>query len=430
MLELRVLTGTHAGARALLAAEPQVIGSGDDCALILTDEGVLAQHARIEYRADGSLILQWLDDSQPPVVLRAGESACVGPVKIAVEVLGSPWDDDLPAAGATTSPTPSGQAAADPEPQPTRQVKTRQHLARLATLTGSISIAGLILAWPLAHSVLSPNAAPTAATQPATRVPAESLLPLIARLGMRDRVTVDASDPQRPGVKAMFLTGEEVETLANELSKRSPRPHLKIVDEAEAISQVVQGVQRLGSLLGATVSAQHMGGGKFRVEGQVADAAQRSQLASDLKDAFPQVAEFDIAIQVQAETARAMVEDLKREGVAQIQARWVDGMLTMDVRIPPGGVAQWEKTLQEAASRYDLPFRVRVMGPDAAAGNGSPLLPFTVRSVVSTPLPYVVLADGRKLASGGEIDGWRLVAIDPRAIRFEGPLGKQFTMER
>ncbi len=57
MLELRVLTGTHAGARALLTDEAQWIGSGDNCALILTDEGLVEQHARIEHRPDGTLLL-------------------------------------------------------------------------------------------------------------------------------------------------------------------------------------------------------------------------------------------------------------------------------------------------------------------------------------------------------------------------------------
>ena len=42
MLELRVLTGVHAGASALLAAHPQWVGSDEDCALILTDTGVEA----------------------------------------------------------------------------------------------------------------------------------------------------------------------------------------------------------------------------------------------------------------------------------------------------------------------------------------------------------------------------------------------------
>ena len=48
MLELRVLTGTHAGARVLLPDTPQQLGSDPSCDLVLSDEGLLARHAAIE----------------------------------------------------------------------------------------------------------------------------------------------------------------------------------------------------------------------------------------------------------------------------------------------------------------------------------------------------------------------------------------------
>jgi hypothetical protein len=50
--------------------------------------------------------------------------------------------------------------------------------------------------------------------------------------------------------------------------------------------------------------------------------------------------------------------------------------------------------------------------------------------VITTPLPYIVLSDGRKVATGGEVDGWRLLAIDARAVRFQGPQGHPLTLER
>jgi hypothetical protein len=87
--------------------------------------------------------------------------------------------------------------------------------------------------------------------------------------------------------------------------------------------------------------------------------------------------------------------------------------------------------LLAVASQYEVPFRARVSGQDIATdGANAPRLPFQVRSVVTTPLPYVVLSDGRKMATGGEIDGWRLLAIDARTVRFQGPQGHPLTLER
>jgi type III secretion protein D len=426
MLELRVLTGTHAGARALLSQQPQWIGCGDDCALILSDEGLLDQHARIAHRPDGTLLLTWIDANQTPVVLRPGESAWVGPVRIAVEVLGSPWRDDPPLATAAATPEPQTDAAqALPPP---RAARRRRWGLRAVLLLCAVTA---ILAWPLAQPVLSSVSTGTQAAAPAPSATQEPLGPLIARLGLKGRVTFETADPQRPTVKAQLLSGEEVEALANELARRQPRPQLTLVDEAQAIDTIVQGVRRLGLLFDATLSTHYLGGGRFRVEGQVAETAQREQLAADLHDAYPQVVAFEMALGVRAQTAQALVDELKRRGVAQLQARWDQGLLTMDVRVPPGGLPQWEQALLAAAAQYDVPFRAQVRGPDTAA-EGAPAqqLPFQVRSVVTSPLPYVVLSDGRKMATGGEIDGWRLLAIDARSVRFQGPQGHPLTLER
>lgn len=424
MLELRVLTGTHAGARALLSAEPQWIGSGDECALILTDEGLLGQHACLEHAPDGTWVLRWPDAREPPVVLRPGVSAWVGPVRIAVETLGTPWRDDLPVA------TPIAPAAPEAEPGPAQTLRSSStgtwRRVCAAVIVVAILGAGLVIAWPRVQAALAPEApAPQTA-----RAPDEPLPGVIARLGLRERVTLDLSDPQRAIAKAVFLSEQESEALAQALSRRTPRPHLEWVDEAQAVRQVVQQVQRVGEPLGAKLDVRYLGGGRFRVEGQVADESQRSQLATDLKDMLPQVVEFEFAMQARTELARAMVDELKRLGIAQLQGRWSEGVLVMDVRLPPGGLAQWERALLSAAASYEVPFRATVLGAAMAAGGPSTPPPFRLRSVVSTPQPYVILSDGRKLALGGEIAGWRLVGIDRQAVRFEGPEGQAISMER
>ena len=98
MLELRVLTGTHAGARVLLPDAPQVLGSAGDCDLILCDDGIAPQHARLERLGDGSALLHVLDRDLPPIHIRPGQGAEVGQVRIAVEEVDAPWQEDVPIA--------------------------------------------------------------------------------------------------------------------------------------------------------------------------------------------------------------------------------------------------------------------------------------------------------------------------------------------
>ena len=423
MLELRVLTGVHAGASALLAAHPQWVGSDEDCALILTDAGVLAQQARIEPAADGTVVLRWHDDSQPPLVLRAGQSAWVGPIQIAIETLGAPWCDDLPLASPLQASLTDAGASAS-----TQSLTRRQRLAVWAAVT--LTLAGVIGAGFFARSMRVPAEPVPAAKVLAPRATDEPLTHLITRLGLGGRATIDASDPHAPGIRTTFLSAPEVEAIGNELFKRSQPIRLTVVDEAQAVAQVTQSIERAGSLQGVSLTAHHLGGGKFRVEGQVAEEAQRSQIAADLKDSLTQVTDLDVAIRVQAQAARAMVEALKREGIAQVQGQWADGLLTLEVRVPAGALARWETALMTVAARHDVPFRANTTMLETASSVTTAQLPFTLRSVVTTPVPFIVLADGRKVAAGASVEGWRLVAVDPRTVRFEGPLGKQLTLER
>lgn len=426
MLELRVLTGTHAGARALLSAEPQWIGSGDECALILTDEGLLDQHACLEHAPDGTWVLRWQDEQEPPLVLRPGVSAWVGPVRIAVETLGTPWRDDLPL---VTPITPAAARLEEPARQaPSSAARPSRRWVFAAAGTCALLMAGwaLATAWPHVSKSLAREAAPP----PVTRAPDEPLPAMIARLGLNARVTLDVSKPQRPVARAVFLSAQETEALAQALSRRTPAAHLELIEEAQAVEQVVRQVQRVAEPLGATLAVRHLGGGRFRVEGQVADESQRTQIATDLKDLLPQVMQFEFAMQARSELANAMLSELKRLGIGQLQGGWREGVLVIDARLPPGGVPQWERALLAAAERYEVPFRAMVVGGEATAGSSSASSPFTVRSVVSTPQPYVILSDGTKLVPGAQIAGWLLVEIDRQGVRFKGPEGQTITVER
>ena len=121
---------------------------------------------------------------------------------------------------------------------------------------------------------------------------------------------------------------------------------------------------------------------------------------------------------------------LASELSGQVKAQWAEGVLTLEVDLPTGSLAQWEAALLAAVSHHDVPFRASVRTPEAGNTQAARPLPFTVRSVVTNPLPYVVLDDGRRVATGGEIGGWRILAIDQRGVRFEDPAGHPLTLER
>lgn len=474
MFELRVLTGTHAGARAILAGLPQTLGSDADCDLILSDTGVQAHHARLELREDGSTLLVWADDSLPPLEIQPGEGAALGPVHIVVEPSDAPWRDDVKVRRAQgqeaiepvlleepEAPAPE-EAAQDvsPQPQPQPQVLARvsaqaqawqaaleawwrprlsmaaargRRLLRLVPAVMVMGIAGAAAVfiwrqWYPEDRIVAPRTPAIAPGMPGS--PLEPLETAIARLGFGSRVTVQAVAGREPVVNASFLSEEEMETLANTLSRLDPRPQLRVASEQDIVTAVTDRVLREAQAGSQALSVQYLGAGRFRVDGRVADDSQRAQVIANLERAFPQISGFESAMTTDADMAHALLEDLRQQGIGGLTGEWADGVLSVEVRLAPEERSRWERALVAVAARHDVPLRATVRELAGRPRQAPPVLPFTVRSIVSSDMPYVMLADGSKLVTGASVSGWRLVEVRANGVVFEGAQGYRITLER
>lgn len=371
MLELRVLTGTHAGARALLADVPQLIGSDEDCTLILSDTGIQRRHASLEHQPDGSILWRLLDGDLPPLVIRPGQGTRLGPVRLAVERTDAPWQDEVPMLEPDLPEPALEETAQAATATPRRVGPGARWTGVMPWLAAAVGLLVAIL-WPVvhalqgtrtaAHAPVHSAAGADAAAEAPVSTPADAVRRVLADLGLAQQVTLDSTDPQSPVVHAGFVSEDELLALAQALARLSPRPRLVTADDAQ--------------LAGA-----------------------------------------------------ALLRDLQRQGLGQVTGQWIDGTLVVDAVLVPGMQPRWEQALVAAAARHALPFRAQVSivpaPPPAATGP----LPFTVRSVVTSPLPHITLVDGRKLFVGGRLDGWLLTAISPRALTFEDRQGHRITQE-
>jgi type III secretion protein D len=485
LFELRVLTGTHAGARSLLSGEPQVLGSGDDCDLILSDEGVLAQHARLEHREDGSAVLRWLDGDLPPLVIRPGQGAALGPVHIAVEASDAPWRTDLEVLGvlsgpgveesASTEAPGAGGLADEPHTQAGAldapdDLRRRARRRRFVLAASALALAATVLSgWafqryrPAAHTpVQAPDSIPAPlAVDPAgeadparavqapglgsTGVPASPVPPVpkalgeaLARLALGDRVHAQPRPGRSPLVQGALLSDEETERLAITLSRLQPRPGLRLVTLADLQAQADAAVQDAltgapaDQLAGARpVRATHVGEGRFRVEGRVADDATRDQLLARLAQA-PDLRGLEPAVVTPAEVAASLLADLRAQGIGRVDGQWGDGVLALSVHLGAGELPQWERALVAASARHPLPLRaaVQMTEPPTPPPPVVPVLPFAVRSVVSGDAPFIVLDNAAKVGVGGIAMGWRVAEIRPNAVVFEDPQQRRLVFQR
>lgn len=449
MLELRVLTGTHAGARALLSEGPQVLGSASDCDLILSDEGVQGRHLRIERDPDGGIVLRWEDEAVTPLRIAAGEGADIGPVQIAIDEAGAPWRTDMP----LRTPVRTGTGATGPHadeaphagiepgavapsalgaPGARRRPKTASNWHRRAALGGAVMLAVLVTigAWNWRMRLAVPVAqTPVPALDAAPPTQAATLDRVIRQLGMAHRVRVETRPGMISVVRAVGISDEEAEVLAIALSRLSPRPALEITSDQELAAAVAEFVSRMAREKAPGLRVRYLGDGRFAVAGRVADDGLRREIQSDLKQAFAQAREFEWHLVTSPEATTSLVEDLRNAGFDDVAGRWDEGAARLSVSLDESRVRAWEVALARLVGTHNLPLRATMtlrQPPRARPGPPQPAL----RSVMGGPLPYVVLVDGRKVIPGGDADGWTLVEIQARAVVFEGVGGRRVSMER
>ena len=136
-LELRILTGIHAGARVPATAE-FLIGADPACEIVLADPGISDRHARILLVGDRWKILPLTGNNSEAVELPSGARVALGEVLISIDAANAPWQEidqpDLAADGAEPGEADqTGQAGGLDDPAVAGAVA--RSIAHLASLT-------------------------------------------------------------------------------------------------------------------------------------------------------------------------------------------------------------------------------------------------------------------------------------------------------
>jgi type III secretion protein D len=445
-LELRILSGMHAGARAPLQDGPYLLGTGPDCDFVLADDGVQPRHARLS-PAEGGWQMDWLGaEGREPVLgalrLQPGVAVAMGPVVLAIDEARAPWPTLealvlVPHAPALEPSLPPPADAAAPGPGCRRHRRGLKVLATAAAACAGVSAMAYV-AWPLsgtrpgagaaAHAAAAPGAAASVATTAVLRGGAD-IEQVLHTLHLAQRALVE---PRGQGwrVRALVLSDAEGEALSAALGKLQLPPALQLSTEAELRAQLGEILQQLDPGSRGQVELQLQPGG-LRVEGRMKSAELRDKLLAELASAFPQVRTWDRALRTPEEEGAQLMAELRDAGRWELDGHWQRGTLVMDVHLSPEDQPAWEKVLLEATRRHGLPFSaqlhlalpegaaVHAAGPSALRAPTPGLLPFNVLGVVGGDVPYLLLPDGVKLARGGVLQGWRFAALSEQQIVFE-----------
>ena len=303
----------------------------------------------------------------------------------------------------------------------------------MTTLTGALIcvIVGVLLwvVWPGDKTTGQTAVKPAAVVKPVVGLAAVEQA--IQALGLKARVTISEGPGGLPMVRATLLDDEAYESLAMALSQITPRPGLEVTTEQQLVSAVRDQVQLHAADLKTKIVSTHLGAGKFRLTGNLADALERDTLLARLKESLPPVVTLESALTLPEDLATSMLAELRDAKVADIEGNWRDGRLVLGIRLEPTAVPQWEQLLERVARKYSVPFSATL---SMKSSNPRPgvlaTLPFRLQAVVSGETPYVVLGGGDKVMLQGRTQGWQLVSIDKDSVVFEGAKASRVVVQR
>ncbi len=453
VLELRILSGMHAGARAPLQGEGYLLGALSDCDFVLEDAGVQPHHARLsrcdagdagDDGAEGGWQLDWVaqEGGEPllaPTRLQHGKAVPLGPIVVAVDEPGAPWPtlEQLVLVPHAPALEPSLPPPQMPEPHEAplaglrgrlRGVSARRMAAAVAAVTLGLSAAAAaaLVSWPLGLDHLGgPGEATVAqppkavAPDPAQRQAIESAL---AARGLAGRARVEPAGALWL-VRAPVMTDQDGEALGAALSRLQPRPLLRLPTEQELRDEVTEALPRLVGEHASAVKLRPMGPGRFRLEGRMARAEDRDKLLRAAAEAFPQAA-WDNGVLTPEEAAAELLAELRNRGW-QAGGEWKDGALQVQVTLQQRDVPNWEQTLLAVNRTHAVPLRATMAfaqsapAPSPAPRANEARLPFQIRGVVGGDMAYVLLSNGDKLSQGGVWQGWRLASVTATQVTFE-----------
>lgn len=451
-IELRILSGCHEGASlALAAGERLLVGSDGDCDVLLSDCGLAA---------DAPLQVSWQDGRwfvlPPGAPAQGGEATDAGMLLGVVALFGQvhatvcaahlEWTPmDKPAAATAEAVEPlvappatvlaeaaagAAQQTAAPAVAPRARSASRLlHLRALAAV-GVLSLALLGAGWAVWRHAPVPETAgaigevgeTTVSPQAREKAVKEASL-AIALADPALRMEVVAHPRGGVTVSGWVENAEQFDRLAGVLSTLRPLPRLAV----RTAQEVFDALTDVGSGHGLSLRFAPMGAGKVQVRGVVLTPEMQQQTLAQLRAHAPQGIEIIDGLRVASLQGPDVLRWLGAQGLNVIDARWDGEQLVLDVGVNPAQRAQLERLLAAAQTPLSgVPFLLQTHAlKEAAAPRRLSLaeagLPFGVRSVVGGAAPYVVLADGAKLQPGGARGGWRLAAIAPDHLVFDGP---------
>jgi type III secretion system YscD/HrpQ family protein len=434
-LELRILTGRHAGARAPVSSTgaPLSVSRTLEADIVLRDPDMDLSRATVCAKSDGWI---WLATSDAePLAMQFGRPARAGPVLLTVEASNAPWPNAASLAESAISHPPEDQSSIVVD-----ALESQEHAAATAmfkraaaqlrrfcrvgllllALIGAILLGVKMVSWiaPVAHPV------PVATTRPVV-ADAALVRKLLGEAGWDDTVRVVSGAGSSVQAIGVVDTDETLQELVARFARLSPRPSLRVVTQADFIAAI----RELAATLEPGLSLTPLPRGRVRLEGLVRTRDATSATVQRIERELPLAAAPQVSVVLAEDVVAAFSAELSRHGLGQTKATWTGEQMRIEGKLAADQISVWERLILGFHARYgvSIPFVAKFEnGPvtdsrSVIAVARRPTFAASIVAVIGGENGYVLLSNGSKLMPGGTMDGYRLETISTESLLFEAP---------
>jgi type III secretion system YscD/HrpQ family protein len=444
-IELRVLQGAQMGSCLALSPGEYLLGSGDDCAVMLVGPNVAGRHAVLRFDGNAALIEPHDgivrnahgDDIEAEQELVLGLPVELGGVIVTVDHTNAPWPEpeSIMVLGNAMHTIPGRQqqqsdtagAASDEEvPAVEPDADDEKTLASSAgrqksNLPRRLLLILLLLAtsgfgafsWLNLEKKHAAEAARTVAEmKPDVEQPPAAASKTLADFPKYALTLAKVNSEWR--VAGYVPTNAEYTALRNALAAAAPAVQVKVAVE----EHIVRDVKALldGEDFKAYVKVESAVRGLVLLSGAAVSADEVDRIRSLVMDKVPGVQEVRPNFLLPEQLRSKLKERIAAAGLSdRLVVRREGEELRLAGRLSPDEIRRWEEVLLDFSKEYGNVLPVR-----ATVTRVLPKPPIGVQVIVGGAMPYIVTESGEHVNQGGNVDGHTLMSIKDGEVVFEG----------
>ncbi len=432
-IELRVLYGPQSGSRLTLAPGDFLLGTGDDCAIMLAGPRIQECHAKLAFDGeqptitpvDGDVFDSQGNELSDTMPLTLGMPFELGGIWIAVDDPDAPWPDPeaiVAMAGLAPPPATATPAAsvASPAQEMTADVPQRRRaryvLMGALSVIISIAIAAITVSvWLVNHSAPPKPTVVKFGPGPEPESTRE-LRRVLAEVAPGQQMTVTTRIDSTPKVDGYVPDQAMAERIQRAIRKLSSTAAVTLRVDSEILDTARKVVARQNSPARAMLTVSEVRNGNVLLAGAVTTTSVRDTIFDAIRAEVPGVRDVGGNLYTAEDLSGVLIDRMASAGLAgKLQVVDKQPEFVLRGHLNEADMARWEKLLLGFSDEYGslLPIRATVTVIQRKP-------PVNVQMIVGGAMPFVVTDNGQHIGRGGDANGHTLSAVRDNEVIFDG----------